>query len=112
MIQSGKVGVCVLAGGQGSRLGLDGPKGIFDIKLPSGKSLFQILVERFLKAQLLAHKAYAVAFREDPDKPVIPPEVQLCKMLIMTSYENHDATIAHFEENAYFGAKKDNFIFF
>jgi len=65
-----------------------------------------------LKAQLLAHSAYAVSFREDPDKPVIPADVQLCKMLVMTSYENHDATIAHFEEHAYFGAKKENFLFF
>ena len=50
LIRAGKVGVVILAGGQGSRLGFNGPKGNYNIGLPSQKSLFHILTERFLRA--------------------------------------------------------------
>ena len=44
VVVQGKVGVLLLAGGQGSRLGAPGPKGCFSIGLPSGKSLYQLHV--------------------------------------------------------------------
>jgi len=59
LIREGRVGVVILAGGQGSRLGFNHPKGLYDVGLPSSKSLFQILTERFFKAQLMAHGFYS-----------------------------------------------------
>ena len=92
-IREGKVTVVVLAGGQGTRLGSDRPKGEYNIGLPSGKSIFQILTERFLKAQMLAHGS-----------PSLSEDQQQCKLLIMTSGLNHVQTQQFFRDNNYFGA--------
>jgi UDP-N-acetylglucosamine pyrophosphorylase len=40
LIRDGKVGVVILAGGAGTRLGFDHPKGMFEIGLPSKRSIF------------------------------------------------------------------------
>ena len=91
-IEEGKLAAVTMAGGQGTRLGHDGPKGTYDIGLDSHKSLFELLCDA-LKEE---GKKYGVT---------IP-------WFIMTSKENNKATIEFFEKNKYFGYQKDKNIFF
>lgn len=91
-LKAGQVAALVLAGGQGTRLGFDGPKGIYNIGLPSNRSLFQLIVERIKKLEVLAGAK-------------IP-------FYIMTSPLNHSTTISYFESNNYFGMSSNDVIFF
>lgn len=91
-IKEGKLAAVTMAGGQGTRLGHNGPKGTFDIGLESHKSLFELLCDN-LKEE---GKKYEVT---------IP-------WFIMTSKENNKATIEFFEKNKFFGYQKDKNIFF
>ena len=91
-IRKGEVAALVLAGGQGTRLGFDGPKGMYDIGLPSGRTLFCMVAERIQKLCQLADSAGTAT---------IP-------FYIMTSPLNHDETVTYFEENAYFGLSPDS----
>ena len=98
-LANGEVALCVLSGGQGTRLGFSGPKGMYDIKLPSGKTLFQLYAERLFRLQQLASKA-------NGGKEV---KIPWC---IMTSPMNHATTVEFFEENAFWGLDKEHVHFF
>lgn len=88
IIKSGKLAAVTMAGGQGTRLGHNGPKGTFDLGLDSHKSLFEILTDGLKEAK----ENYGVN---------IP-------WYIMTSRENNDDTVKFFEDNDYFGYPKNS----
>ncbi|WP_238403205.1 UTP--glucose-1-phosphate uridylyltransferase [Paenibacillus mesophilus] len=92
LLRQGKVGAFVVAGGQGSRLGHEGPKGTYDIGLPSGKSLFQLQAERLLNVSRRAGRP-------------IP-------WYVMTSPDNERETVQFFESSGYFGYAKEDIFFF
>ena len=73
----------IVAGGLGTRLGFDGPKGTFPIGPVSAASLFQIHAEK------------VVATGRRYGKPL--------PLYVMTSPDNHEATVRFFDENGRFG---------
>ena len=92
LLEQGQVAAFLVAGGQGSRLGFEGPKGAYDIGLPSKKSLFQIQAERI--SNLSARAGHPIPW------------------CIMTSPLNHEDTITHFEDHHFFGLPRDSIRFF
>ncbi|CAL9235572.1 unnamed protein product [Arabidopsis halleri] len=102
-IYEGKLGVVLLSGGQGTRLGSSDPKGCYNIGLPSGKSLFQIQAERILCVQRLAAQAMSEA---SLTRPVT------IHWYIMTSPFTHEPTQKFFESHKYLGLEPDQVTFF
>lgn len=92
LLSDGKVAVITVAGGQGSRLGFDHPKGMFPIGPVTDRTLFQIFAE-----QILA--------RQKSHRCVIP-------WLIMTSSATHAETVGFFSQNSFFGLSEDTVKFF
>jgi UDP-N-acetylglucosamine/UDP-N-acetylgalactosamine diphosphorylase len=91
-LRDGRVGIVLVAGGQGTRLGFDGPKGTFPIGPATGRTLFQYHADRILYAQ-------------DRYGRALP-------WYIMVGESNEAATREYFESNDYLGLNPRDVRFF
>lgn len=91
-IQKQKVGAVLLAGGMGTRLGSDEPKGVYNIGLTKDLYIFECLINNLLD----------VVKKADAWVP----------LFIMTSDKNHERTTEFFKEHDFFGYRKDMVWFF
>lgn len=92
-IKAGKVAAVLLAGGMGTRLGSDNPKGMYDIGLTKPVYIFQRIIENLQDTVDQADGAYIHLF-------------------IMTSEKNNDATVSFLKEHNFFGYPEDKVTFF
>ena len=93
-IRRGTVAAVIMSGGQGTRLGYHGPKGMYHLGLPSDKTIFQLHIEKIRKVQMLSGATTTIP------------------IYIMTSDMNHEVIECFFRDNAYFGCNADDFFFF
>ncbi len=91
-LRAGRVAAFTVAGGQGTRLGFDGPKGTFPVTPVKHKPLFQVFAEKIRAAE----RRYG--------RPL--------HWFIMTSQQNHAATEAFFAEHRHFGLDPSRVHFF
>ena len=92
LLQEGKVAALLVAGGLGSRLGFDGPKGMFPYGPISNCTLFEWFAEQIQARSLQSGQA-------------IP-------LLIMTSDETHFPTVDYFETHRFLGLSEEDVYFF
>lgn len=92
-----------MSGGQGTRLGFDHPKGMFNIELELNFTLFEFFTRKLIRLGELAKKKH--------------PETKfsannMIKWYIMTSDMNHSEIISYFKSNNYFGYDSSSIYFF
>ena len=91
-IKEGKTAALLLAGGMGTRLGSDNPKGMFDIGLTKPVYIFERIISNLMD--------------------VVKETDTWIRLFVMTSEKNHDATVKFFKEKNFFGYKEDRIVFF
>ena len=103
-IAHNQVAVLLLAGGQGTRLGVTYPKGMYSVNLQSNKTLYQIQAERLIKLKQLADRTVL--------NDVTHAAHNSITWYVMTSEHTKESTERFFASNNYFGLNKSNVIFF
>lgn len=91
-IREGKVGAVLLAGGMGTRLGSDNPKGMYDIGITKRVYIFQRLIENLFD--------------------VVREAGTWIPLYVMTSDKSHESTTRFLKEHGYFGYNSDYVTFF
>ncbi len=91
-IQKGKVGAVLLAGGMGTRLGSDNPKGMYNIGITKEVYIFQRLIENLFD--------------------VVREAGEWIPFYVMTSDKSHEATTRFLKEHDYFGYNSEYITFF
>ena len=91
-IKEGKTAALLLAGGMGTRLGSDNPKGMYDIGINKPVYIFQRIIENLLD--------------------VVHETDTWIRLYIMTSEVNHEATVNFLKEKNFFGYREDRVTFF
>jgi UDP-N-acetylglucosamine/UDP-N-acetylgalactosamine diphosphorylase len=88
LLAEGRVAAFVVAGGQGTRLGFDGPKGLYPVGPVTGRTLFRIQAQKIAGWRRRTGRA-------------LP-------WYVMTSPATHAGTVAHFEAESYFGLPRED----
>lgn len=91
-IKAGKVGAVLLAGGMGTRLGSDDPKGMYNVGLTRDLYIFECLVNNLMD--------------------VVRQADTWIHLFVMTSDKNHKATVRFLKEHGFFGYKEEYVHFF
>lgn len=91
-IKEGRVGAVLLAGGMGTRLGSDEPKGMYNIGETKDVYIFERIISNLLD--------------------VVKLSGTYIHLFIMTSDKNNDTTVKFFRDKNYFGYDKDFITFF
>ena len=91
-IQAGKVGAVLLAGGQGTRLGLDKPKGMLNVGVNKELYLFEQLIHNLMQ--------------------VVDQTGAWVPLFVMTSEKNNEDTVQFFKEKRFFGYNEEYVFFF
>ncbi len=91
-LHAGRVAAVLLAGGMGTRLGSDAPKGMYNIGLTRTLYIFEQQIQNLLE--------------------VVKEAGRWIYLFVMTSEKNHEVTVQFLKEHAYFGYQPEYVVFF
>jgi UDP-N-acetylglucosamine/UDP-N-acetylgalactosamine diphosphorylase len=96
-----QVGIILLAGGQGTRLGFSKPKGMYNVGLPGGDTLFALQAQQIARLRVLAAEIASV-----------PVHTIRLPWYVMTSPQTDKDTVQAFRDNNFYGLNPADVVFF